>query len=177
VARPRGDGARRYVCAKGPGLKGCGGTFLLAAHIEPFIAQAVLHRLSSPHLARALAGDADDSATAIVLHEIEADTALLERLAGDLGRKKIGLPEWESARAPIAQRLEANRALLDTQTHDRALDDLLANPMGIQPAFERLTLSQQHAIVAAVLDHAAVGPAIRGLNRFDPARVSPVWRV
>ena len=177
VARPRGDGARRYVCAKGPGLPGCGGTFLLAAHIEPFISEAVLHRLASPALARALATQADDPATSWALQEIEADSALLDELAGALGRKEIGLREWQSARAPLAKRLESNRAFLSRQTRTRALDDLLASPDGIRATYDQLTLSQQHAVLAAVLDHAEIGPAMRGRNRFDPARVGPAWRV
>jgi hypothetical protein len=35
---------------------------------------------------------------------------------------------------------------------------------------------QAEQIVAAVLDHVVVGPARRGYNRFDPARLAPVWR-
>lgn len=35
---------------------------------------------------------------------------------------------------------------------------------------------QAEQIVAAVLDHVIVDPARRGYNRFDPARLAPVWR-
>ena len=56
VARPRGDGTRRYVCAKGPGLPGCGRIAILAEPIEALIAEAVLYRLDTPELAAALAG-------------------------------------------------------------------------------------------------------------------------
>jgi hypothetical protein len=42
--------------------------------------------------------------------------------------------------------------------------------------WDSLDLSQQHAIVAAVVDSVVVGPARRGYNRFDESRLTPVWR-
>ena len=50
VARPRGGGDRRYMCAKGPGLPGCNGTFIFAETVEAFISEAVLYRLDTPAL-------------------------------------------------------------------------------------------------------------------------------
>jgi hypothetical protein len=38
----------------------------------------------------------------------------------------------------------------------------------------RATIQQRQ--VAAVLDHIVVGPGRRGFNKFDPARLAPVWR-
>ena len=40
-----------------------------------------------------------------------------------------------------------------------------------------MTLTRQQQIVAAVLDHVVVGPAVRGYNRFDQSRLTAVWRV
>ena len=64
VARPRGDGARRYVCAKGPGKPGCGGVAILAEPLEALIAEAVLYRLDTPELGRGprRSVDSDDNA-------------------------------------------------------------------------------------------------------------------
>jgi hypothetical protein len=53
----------------------------------------------------------------------------------------------------------------------------LASPQGIRAAYEQMTLSQQRAVVAAVLDHATIGPGVSGRNHFDPSRVSPTWGV
>ncbi len=39
--------------------------------------------------------------------------------------------------------------------------------------WESLDLSQQHAIVAALVDRVVVGPARRGYNRFDESRLTP----
>jgi DNA invertase Pin-like site-specific DNA recombinase len=177
VARPLAGGARRYCCAKGPALPGCGGTFIAALRVETLISDAVLHRLSSPKLATALASHADDPATAQGRQAIDEDQALLDHLAAALGRKEIGLREWQSARGPIIQRLALNRELLNRQSRTRAIDELLASPQGIRAAYEQMTLSQQRAVVAAVLDHATIGPGVSGRNHFDPSRVSPTWGV
>src|SRR5579862_1173358 len=54
VARPRSGGQRRYACAKGPGFSGCGRTYITADDVELFVTEAVLHRLDSAALQRAL---------------------------------------------------------------------------------------------------------------------------
>jgi site-specific DNA recombinase len=172
VARPL-HGVRRYVCAKGPGLPGCGQTCVVAIDIEQFLVDAVLARLTSPHLAAALSGASDDTDTAHALREIEEDEALLNQLADLFGRKEIRRQEWNSAKAPIAGRLAANRNLLSARTRSRAVDGLLATPDGIQAAYGRLTLQQQHAVIAAVLDHAMVSRGPRGSSRFEPGRGEP----
>ena len=43
--------------------------------------------------------------------------------------------------------------------------------------WRNLPLSRQRAIVRTILDHAVVGPGVRGFNRFDPARITPTWRL
>jgi hypothetical protein len=40
-----------------------------------------------------------------------------------------------------------------------------------------MTLTRQHEIVVATLQHVEVNPAVRGRNRFDESRLRPVWRV
>jgi hypothetical protein len=37
-------------------------------------------------------------------------------------------------------------------------------------------LSQQHTIIATVVDSVVVGPARPGYNRFDESRLTPLWR-
>ena len=54
VARPRSGGQRRYACAKGPGFSGCGKTYINAEEVERFVTEAVLHRLDSAELQRAI---------------------------------------------------------------------------------------------------------------------------
>lgn len=177
VARPRSGGDRRYMCAKGPGLPGCARTFILSEPVEAFISEAVLYRLDTPALTATLAG-ADDSPDAAALQaDIAREQAQLDELATAYGERAITLGEFLAARKPIERRLNAAKRDLSRRRHTSALDEFLDAPGRLRQAWPTLTLSRQHAIIAALLDHVTVGPAVRGRNTFDPSRLTPLWRV
>jgi hypothetical protein len=56
------------------------------------------------------------------------------------------------------------------------LDGYVGNSDKLRGEWDSLDLSQQHAIVAAVVDVIVVGAARRGYNRFDESRLTPAWR-
>ena len=176
-ARPRSGGDRRYGCTKGPGQPGCGRTWILSEPLESFITDALLYRLDTPELAAQLtrtpSADGAEDADA----ELVADQAQLDELATAYGNKAITLREFLAARTPIERRIEANRRRVSRQRRTSALDDFLSRPGALRAAWPDLTLSRQRAILAAVLAHLTVGPAVRGRNRFDPSRLDPLWRV
>ena len=178
VSRPREDGTRRYVCAKGPGMPGCGGIAVLADPLEELIAEAVLYRLDTPELAAALSGatraDAEaDSAQA----SVAADRAQLEELAGAYGERQITFPEYLAARKPIEIRIEAGQRTVSRLTQTAAIEAYIGEASTLRSTWAELPLTRQRAIVAAVLDRAIVRPAVRGRTRFDPDRIEPVWRL
>ena len=177
ISRPRSGGDRRYACAKGPGYSGCGGTYVMADTLERFVVEAVLYRLDSPELAAALNGSAPTPDAAAWQAEVEQSQAQLDELADLHGRRVIGLSEWLAARAPIEQRVSDARKRLSTLNRTTALDGHVGNASELRERWETLPLTRQHGIVAAVLDHLIVGPGRRGLNKFDPSRFTPVWRV
>ena len=86
------------------------------------------------------------------------------------------MQEWMAARTPIEQRLTAARRELAKVSRSNVLDRYVGNGAGLRADWDALDLSQQHAIVAAVLDHVVVGPGRRGYNRFDESRLTPRWR-
>jgi site-specific DNA recombinase len=178
VARPRGDGARRYVCAKGPGKPGCGGVAILAEPLEALIAEAVLYRLDTPELAAALAGASipDDGAERSAL---ALDRAQLEELARAYGERQITFPEYLAARKPIEARIEAAQRQITRATGTEAIAPYVGNSGALRAAWKDpdLGLTRQRAIVAAVLDRAYVGRGLRGRTRFDPDRIDPLWRI
>lgn len=177
VSRPRGDGERRYVCNAGPGLPGCGRTAILADHLEPFIVEAVLLRLDSPGLAAALSvAHAPAGASAEARRELDDAAAHLEELARAYAERKITLREYLAARPVIEKRMESARGALNVDSRAATLSAYMANPGALRREWADLTLPRQHSIVAALLDHVVLAPAVRGRNRFDPARVTPVWR-
>lgn len=178
MARPIGDGRRRYGCAKAPGRPGCGGTFVLAEEVEDHIVQEVLERLSSPRFEAAAGrrGGQDDARAAEAQRLVDEAHARLEELAEVYGRGDITLREWQAARLPVTQRMEKAQVVLRRQTQTTALEAVLGQPDGPAAAFAALTLARKQAVIAAVMDHAEVGPAVRGRNHFDPSRVRPAWR-
>ena len=177
VARPKMDGRRAYVCAKGPGFAGCGGISTLADDLESLIVEGVLFRLNTPALANRLAKRAkqttDASATADAL---VADQARLDELAELFADGEIRKAEWLKARRRIDERVTANKKKLSRMTYTSALDGFVGNGEGLRKMWSDLPLARQQAVVAALIDHVIASPALKGRNRFDPTRFTPVWR-
>ena len=177
VARPRSGGKRRYACAKGPGFSGCGKTYINADDVERFVTEAVLIRLDSAALQRVIerrqrgAPDAQRW-----LAELEQAQAQQVELAAAYGNREISMDELRAARKPIEQRLTNARKQLGKLSRSSVLDRYVGNGEALRSDWDSLDLSQQHAIVAAVVDSVVVGPARRGYNRFDESRLTPVWR-
>ena len=168
---------RRYVCLSGPDKNGCGGVSVISVPVEELITDAVLYRLDTPAMADTLAGRAKADAQAAGLAEaIAADRAQLDELAGLYAQRQIAVREWMTARRPIEDRIVGTERRLARMTHSDALTGLVGNGNALRAQWDELNLSRQHAIIAAVLDHAVIAPVPRG-GRFDPRRVDPIWRL
>ena len=178
VARPRSDGTRRYVCAKGPGQPGCGRIAVMAEPLEALISEAVLYRLDTPELAAALSGAERHDAEALEARDnLAKDRAQLEELARAYGERQITFPEYIAARKPIEARIERGQRQISRMTQTTAIGPHVGNADALRTAWADLPLTRQRAVVAAVLDRAVVCPAVRGRTAFDPERVEPVWRL
>jgi site-specific DNA recombinase len=177
VARPNGEGARRYACAKGPGFVGCGKIFQLAEPLENLIAEAVLFRLDSDDFRRTTAAQSSEVSQAQTIEQdLQEDRLQLDELAEMYGRKEMSAREWTMAKAPIQQRISDHERRLGTITGTSALDTYANNPGLLRSQWSTLAPPRQQAIVAALLDTITIGPAVRGRNTFDPARVTPHWK-
>jgi DNA invertase Pin-like site-specific DNA recombinase len=175
-SRPRENGSRRYVCASGPGFGGCGKLTIVAEPLEQFILEAVLHRLDSAELPKALNGSAADPAGSEWQAEIERAQAKLGELAALWAEGEIGRNEWLTARRPIEKRLDTAKKRLAAINRTSTITPHLGNSDELREHWEEMTLSRQEQIVAALLEHVVVGPGRRGFNRFDRSRLQPVWR-
>jgi site-specific DNA recombinase len=177
VARPRDDGERRYFCAKGPGYSGCGGTAILAEPLERFISEAVLHRLDTPKLQRAVVRALSAEDEADVVHEdLERADGELEELARLHGQGKISVREWMAARTPIETRRAAAARQMGRLSGAAALDGFVNSPGALRAQWAQLDPARQRAIISSVLPRIVIHPAVRGRNWFDPDRVEPLWR-
>jgi site-specific DNA recombinase len=176
VSRPREDGSRRYVCAKGPNFSGCGKTTILAETLEGFVVEAVLHRLDSPEVAAGLRDSPADPDGERWRTQIDQADEQLQELARAYADQTITMREWLAARRPIEERATVAKKRLSTVNRTTALAPYLGNAAELRGLWPQLTLSRQRAVVAALLDHVMIGPARRGYNRFDPTRLAFNWR-
>jgi len=177
VSRPRAGGVRQYVCAKGPGLSGCGRISVLAEPVESLIFNSVIDLLDTPRLAEGIArGVVDDQVAAALHSDLDADQAQLVELATAYGNKDLSLAEMLAAKKPIEERITKARKKLSRLTRTTVLDGYLGHGAELKAEWSELNLTRQAAIVKALLDHAVIAPAVRGRNIFDRERVTAVWK-
>jgi DNA invertase Pin-like site-specific DNA recombinase len=169
---------RRYVCLSGPDHGGCGRLTVVADPLERLIADYVLEVLDSPALAEKLTGrTARDARAAAVAETIAQDREQLDELAAAYAAKQISMREWLAARKPIEERIADAERRVARATNTEALHGLVGHGDALRRQWADLNLSRQHAIVAAVLDHAVIQPGSRGAVVLDPDRVVPVWKL
>jgi DNA invertase Pin-like site-specific DNA recombinase len=160
----------RYVCVVGPGRPGCGALSIVAEGLEELITEAVLYRLGTKALARALTrkpkqkpGDAD-------LGRIERD---LDDLAADFGAGSISRREWLAARKPLEERLARARRIVDATNGTAALAAFRGTDVRV--AWDKLDLDRKRAVLDALIDRIVINPATKPV--FDADRVDVVWTV
>lgn len=169
---------RRYVCLSGPDHGGCGRLTVVAGPLEELVTEAVLYRLDTPELAGALTGrQRADRQAADLADGIAADRAQLDELAGLYAARAIGVREWMAARRPIEDRIADAKKRLARVTRTDTIGGLVGNGRALKAQWHDLDLTRQHAIVAAVMDHAVVAPGVSGARQLDPGRVDPIWRL
>lgn len=176
LSRPHTNGTPSLVCATSPGAPHCGKIRVQHEPLERLVVDMVLTALASPDLAERLAAATGPEAGDLVaeVRQIEDDLA---ELAAMHGRRQLSRAEWLAAREPMTADLERARRALSRRTKTAALDGLeRLNVESLQARWATLDLAARSAILAAVVERVEVGPAIRGRNRFDPNRVTVVWR-
>ena len=177
VSRPRVDGTRQYVCANGPGHTGCGKLSVLADPVELLIVDGVTLRLDTPAFARTVERGVKSNKQAEQWRIKEAEaTARIEELGKDFGDGTISRTAFLAALPAAEAKRDQARRKLSQIRGTTVLDGYVGNGEQLRAAWDGMDLERQHAIVKGVLDHAVVHPAVRGRNRFDESRITPVWK-
>jgi site-specific DNA recombinase len=177
VARPREDGRRRYVCASGPGWKGCGGITIMAEELEQVIAEAVIERLASPTFAAELATARKGDERGDLFREQAQLEGRLDELAADYyAAGGLTRSEYATARQALVDRVEQVQARLARLGGGGVLAALPRGEGQLRAAWTAGSLDWRRRVVSAVLDHVTIGSAVRGRNTFDVSRVGVVWR-
>lgn len=165
VARPRGDKRRSYVCASGPGFGGCGGIRVLADPFEADVLAAVTSLLETAALPPVHAGGVEG-----VLEQIDRTEAAMTELSDDYYvHRSVTRQQFQSASAQLQARLGELRGLASQIEH--------AIPIDAAAAMAGDDIARKRAVIAAFVEKVRVGPAVRGQNFYNPARVSIDWRV
>lgn len=169
---------RRYVCLSGPDHGGCGRLTVVAEPVEALLTGAVLARLDSPHLAKALAGKSSpDADVAALAAAVEADQVRLDELAGLYAEGSVSAREWITARDPITARIAQARREIAEATDTSAVYELAGTGGALRGQWDGLELARQQAIIKSVLDHAVIAPGSPGARSLDINRVQPQWRI
>jgi len=170
---------RRYLCRSGTDFGGCGRMAIYADKLERFLVDAVLLRLDSPVMDKALTGNGhDDKEASALAVAIQADSEQLIELADMYADGEIDRAGMRKARERIENRRASNRRALQRLNNHSALDGLVGNGDQLRQRWEGLNLTRQAAIIKAVIDHVVIHPAVTpGRKGLDINRVEPVWRL
>lgn len=171
-SRPRGDGKACYVCATGVGAHGCGQIRILGEPLDELVTEAVFLRLDTPAMADAVA---NRGTVAPVVVDVEQERIEARRIeladmwaAGDIDRAS-----WKAATAKLQEQADAVAVALRADVRSSAITPRLTDLRG---SWEGLTADQKRATLAALIDTITIGPAIRGLGRFDGRRATVNWK-
>ena len=172
VARPRTDGFRRYVCAKGPGQPGCGRIGINAEPLEALLTDAVLYRLDTPELAAALAGAASqDAQAAAVQDSLAADLDQQAELARAYGERQISFAEYLAAREPIEARIDGARRRLSRLTRTTAI----AEYVGASATCARPGWTCRSPVSARSWQVSSTGRSSARVSPAGPASTPTAW--
>ena len=176
MARPRMDHVRRYVCRRTPGMPNCGRLARLAASVEEVVVEAVFVALDGVDL-RDYMEKPNGKHEEELLVAIRTDEEALEELSRDYYLdRKIGRAEFFAARDALQGRLETSRAALAKANGHGLLKEIVGAGEELRRQWPSKTIDQQRAIIAALVDHVVLEPAVKGRNIFDPDLVRIVWR-
>jgi DNA invertase Pin-like site-specific DNA recombinase len=161
----------RYVCVVGPGRPGCGALSIVAEGLDELITEAVLYRLATKTMARALTRKPKTKPVDADLGRIERD---LEDLAADFGAGHISRREWLAARKPLEERLARARRAFDATNGTAALAPFRGTD--VRSAWDRLDIDRRRAVLDALIDRVTIGPSPKP-GQFTSDRVDVVWTV
>ena len=174
TSRPRADGARRYICRRGPGLPGCGKVGILAEPLEDLIREDVLNLLADGGVEHALA----DAATVepqrqAAAQQLAAVEASMEQLAIKFfAEHAIGAKEYWAARRHLEEQQTALSQRLRGLQRSDPLAGLPDTLEALQEEWASWDIGRRRTVISGVVSEITVAPAVPGLNRFDRRRVN-----
>jgi hypothetical protein len=158
---------RKYYC------RWCHGIMIDAEHLEDFMGRAVTAAMDPKQIQRRRRALADKTAPGL-LGEIEQLEAELEELAHQRGAGELTAAEHGIISEGIRNRLATARRRYNDNVdtgYSVAVFDRWAG------TWNGLYEDDQRKIIGLIFESVVIGPARRGINRFDPDRVQLTFRV
>jgi DNA invertase Pin-like site-specific DNA recombinase len=177
IARPTGKHVRSMVCTSPavPGSKGCGKIRIMAEPVEDLVLAALFTRLNSPALGKALAENVHDDTEDLA--ELQRIETMIEELAEDWAAGNVDRTAWLAASKRLQERREEVGQRVRAALAPSVLDRYAGVEGALSQAWPKLGFDQQRAVIRAAVASVVIASGVKGLNRFDPRRVSIVWRV
>jgi site-specific DNA recombinase len=165
----------KYKCPPKP--EGCNGRVVGLADLVELVDAYMVGRLSDPWTLRELVAreSAQDDAAAALHERIEADERRLRLLrAGMEDGDEDDLPEVLASVRAIRKRIAAAR---DRLAEVSARPEVMRLDLpDLARRWQELHLDQKQMLLRLLVDRIVIGPARRGVARFDPDRVDIVPR-
>jgi hypothetical protein len=121
----------------------------------------------------------------VLRRELDADERSLETLARDhYVTRSITEREFRAARGALVDRIADAQARIAAAGTSRGFLQMLEDAENITPPWEvppgtdpdPEELDEWKRWIAEVVERVTVGSAVRGRNKFDPERVTVVWK-
>ena len=171
-ARPQGDHQRSYVCAD----VGRAHLRMIAEPLETYVQEAVLDYLDEfVNLSAAI--KRDDTQEENLWAKLKSLQSDLESLDDDLYiRKTLTRQRYDRLTSQVLHDIELTKKAIDRERGRTVIASLPTNSALARTQWEARDLEWRRRLVTTLVERVTVGPGRRGLNKFDPERVSIAWR-
>ncbi len=151
----------------------CGHNTIRADKLNELIVAAVLYRLNSPKVAKALTKKPKRATKGEDPADLERE---LEGLASMYGSGELSAREWRQIRPGIEERLTQARAATEALAGSPAVEAIITSG-DTAKAWDALSMDGRRAIVSELAERITVAPRIGARKTFDPDRVDVRWKV
>lgn len=176
IARPTMKRSRTYVCTNNPDKGGCGGLRVLAEPLEDLVLDKVADAVDRRELALALDDSEGRLAELEGLKRVEELQGRLTELAGIWAAGDIGRTEWITARQLIEADLDTARVAYQRAQTRLQVSVYDGDGEALRLAWTEMPLDRKRAVISAYIDRIVIGPATRGVGRFESERLDISWR-
>lgn len=171
------SGAASYACRRTARNGGCGGTAVRKSFADHWLDEVLLRRIEQLDNVDAESDSSDDH----LVREAEASVMSLERrfddLADEYASGVLDAQAYGRASRKVLDLLEATRIeLRQVRARESRRDSITLDPAQVRPSWPALSPRERRSIAGAFVAEVVVGPARRGVNVFDPNRLTVAWR-